>query len=85
LNEEKEAIRSEVARFAATHRESDGEKSVQTLIRNFLDSMREEEAWQPYQDYRTAVYQPGLSPEQRRLLFEIALEKLALPLPDGES
>jgi hypothetical protein len=27
---------------------------------------------------------PGLSPEQRRLLFDAAVEKLALPLPGGE-
>ena len=26
----------------------------------------------------------GLSPEQRRLLFDLALEKLSLPLPAGE-
>jgi hypothetical protein len=37
-----------------------------------------------YRDYRTAVFEPGLSPEQRRLLFGSALEKLDLPLPRGE-
>ena len=84
LNKEKEAIRSDVANFAASHRIADGEQSVQSLIRVFLTALREEESWQPYQDYRTVVYQSGLSPEQRRLLFEIALEKLALPLPEGE-
>ena len=28
---------------------------------------------------------PGLSPEQRRLLFDAAVEELALPLPGGEA
>ena len=27
---------------------------------------------------------PGLSPEQRRLLYDAAIEELALPLPGGE-
>lgn len=37
-----------------------------------------------YRDYRTAVFEPGMSPEQRRLLFGGVLEKLDLPLPRGE-
>ena len=37
-----------------------------------------------YHDYRLAVFEPGLSPEQRRLLFNGAMEKLDLPLPRGE-
>lgn len=38
-----------------------------------------------YRDYRTAVFEPGLSPEQRRLLFGSALRDLNLSLPPGES
>ena len=37
-----------------------------------------------YGDYRIAVFQPGLSPEQRRLLFDSVVEQLELPLPRGE-
>lgn len=37
-----------------------------------------------FADYRIAVFQPGLSPEQRRLLFDHVVEKLDLPLPRGE-
>lgn len=37
-----------------------------------------------YRDYREAVFEPGLSPEQRRLLFDGAIENLDLPLPRGE-
>ncbi len=37
-----------------------------------------------YHDYRVAVFEPGLSPEQRRLLFDASIESLGLPLPRGE-
>ncbi len=37
-----------------------------------------------YTHYRIAMLQPGLSPEQRRLLFGYALMGLAQPLPYGE-
>jgi hypothetical protein len=37
-----------------------------------------------YTNYRIAMLQPGLSPEQRRLLFGYALIGLAQPLPHGE-
>lgn len=37
-----------------------------------------------YRDYRIAVFQPGLSPEQRRLLFDSVVERLDLPLPRAE-
>ncbi len=37
-----------------------------------------------YGDYRIAVFQPGLSPEQRRLLFDSVVERLELPLPRAE-
>ncbi len=37
----------------------------------------------PQVEYALAVFEPGLSPEQRRLLFDLSLERLALPLPGG--
>ena len=37
-----------------------------------------------YREYRLAVFEPGLSAAQRRLLFDAAVEKLDLPLPRGE-
>lgn len=37
----------------------------------------------PHAGYAMAVLEPGLSPEQRRLLFDAAMERLALPLPGG--
>jgi hypothetical protein len=38
-----------------------------------------------FRDYRAAMLTPGLSPEQRRLLFTYALAGLAQALPMGES
>ena len=37
-----------------------------------------------YSHYRMAMFQRGLTPEQRRLLFGYALTGLAQPLPYGE-
>jgi hypothetical protein len=84
LGKEKEAIRSELARLASADPESAAGKSVDTLLKEFEDSVQKEETWQQYSEYQVAVFQPGLSPEQRRLLFDAAVEKLALPLPGGE-
>ena len=42
------------------------------------------ESKEAYDEYRVAVFEPGLSPEQRRLLFSGAVEKLDVPLLRGE-
>ena len=62
--------------------------TADTLLRNYTSAMerfdtfgREEVI---YRGYRTAMLMPGLSPEQRRLLFGAALVGLAQPLPYGE-
>ncbi len=56
---------------------------VDLLLRNFAAQFSQQETWQRYRDYDTAVYEPGLSPEQRRLLYADALVQLDLPLPRG--
>ncbi len=43
----------------------------------------EDEARAAMQDYRRALLEPGLSPAQRRLLFDYAIEHLELPLPSA--
>jgi hypothetical protein len=53
------------------------------LLRNFAAQFSQQETWQRYRDYDTAVFEPGLSPEQRRLLYADALVQLDLPLPRG--
>jgi hypothetical protein len=59
-----------------------------TLLRQYGASMEEFSAFGResaiYTNYRIAMLQPGLSPEQRRLLLNYALVGLAQPLPYGE-
>lgn len=43
-----------------------------------------QETQEAQRDYRVAVFEPGLSPEQRRLLFDAAIEDMGLPLPRPE-
>ena len=83
LTKEREAIRTEIARFAS-EKDAGGGKSVETLLNDFTTHLQQGERWQYYRYYQIALLEPGLSPEQRRLLFEVALEHLNLPLPAGE-
>jgi hypothetical protein len=47
-------------------------------------TLQEAAAWEQSREYFTALFEPGMSLEQRRLLFDGALESLALPLPPAE-
>lgn len=85
LKEEQEHIRTAIAAWANTSAGKEEKRSVDDLLRDFEQSRRRQEVWQNYKDYQNAVLLPGLSPEQRRLLFNGAIEKLALPLPPGEN
>lgn len=62
--------------------------NVDTLLRRHATAMDEFDlfGWVTtvYTNYRTAMLQRGLSPEQRRLLFSHAVAALAQPLPYGE-
>ncbi len=65
--------------------ESGGKQSAaETALAIAVRSAVQEERDELYADYRVAVFQPGLSPEQRRLLFDGAIERLDLPLPRAE-
>jgi hypothetical protein len=59
-----------------------------TLLRQYSAAMAEFDTFGRevaiYTHYRRAMLQPGLSPEQRRLLFGYAVAGLAQPLPSGE-
>lgn len=59
-----------------------------TLLRSYSVAMRKFDTYGReeviYRGYRTAMLTPGLSPEQRRLLFGAAQVGLAQPLPLGE-
>ncbi len=84
LEKAKEEIRSDLAHVAAAHPNGPGnDQSADRLLKNFTDSLQQHELWRLYYEYRIAVFEPGLSPEQRRLLYASAVEKLVLPLPGG--
>ena len=84
LEKSKEAIRNDLARLAGTGAVVVKGPYADVLSKNFSEAVQQLETWRNYRYYQVAVFEPGLSPEQRRLLFDFAVEKLALPLPAGE-
>lgn len=84
LQQEWTKIRAATGAFVAANPNVAPGKSVDRLLQDFAVASGQKAARPLYEDYATAVLQPGLSPEQRRLLFDSALQKLALPLPGGE-
>ncbi len=71
-----------------TDRKTGRPMDADTLLRQHAISMEEFNTFGResviYTHYRMAMFQRGLSPEQRRLLFGYALAGLAQPLPYGE-
>jgi hypothetical protein len=51
-------------------------RSVDQLISDFSLAFARQEIWNRYKDYRIAILEPGLCPEQRRLLYGSAIETL---------
>lgn len=80
LAREKEKLQAELLTIASALAGRGGNKSIEMLLAEFAYAFSRQERWERYTDYETAVLQPGLSPEQRRLLFGAALEGLDLPL-----
>ena len=90
LDRRRKSIQAELIQFARAHLDpvTDEPMDVKTLFsridtseRYFTQIAREEVL---YKDYRAAMLEPGLSPEQRRLLFSAARVALAQALPLGE-
>ena len=82
LDAAKESIRRDLAGLKGAGAAGGGDdRSADRLLRNFTDSFQQYELWRLYYEYRIAVFEPGLSPEQRRLLLGVALERLAPPPP----
>ncbi|WP_415907505.1 hypothetical protein [Oleiharenicola sp. Vm1] len=77
LAAEARALREEVARVAA-HSPAGATKSVDALLADFAAAFKQQQLRALYQDYRTAVLQPGLTPAQRELLFNAAVAALDL-------
>ena len=90
-DEERAAMRAHIAELDAIHDQlqlalgrdfSDVEGAKPDL---FLDRLiREQKKAAAMYEYDIACLEPGLSPEQRRLLFSGAIERLELPLPRAE-
>ena len=84
-------IRSDLAAIASVTTDSstgqpiDSQELVNALNNTlrWFDQLGREEVI--YANYKLAMLQPGLSPEQRRLLLGAARVALAQPLPPGES
>lgn len=74
------ALREEVSKItlAASRRSA---QSVDELLAEFSRSFEKQETWNLYREYYTAVLEPGLSPEQRRLLYDAAIEELMMYAP----
>lgn len=77
---ERDAIRAETGVFLGTKDAAAIDNALNTAARAALA----QENADAYAEYRTAVWEPGLSIEQRRLLLDGALQRLDLPLPRGE-
>lgn len=80
LVNEKDAIRAEIAATLGNAQATIVDNALFTALR----APAQKELNELHRDYRIAVFQPGLSPEQRRLLFDGVVEQLDLPLPRGE-
>jgi hypothetical protein len=80
LINEKDAIRTEIAQALGTTKAAAIDQSLMSAMR----VATAKETADLYREYRLAVFHPGLSPEQRRLMFDGVVERLDLPLPRGE-
>lgn len=78
LATEARAIREEVARATAAQTGGTAGKSVDALLADFMAAFKHQQLQSLYRDYRTALFEPGLSARQRQLLFDAALAGLDL-------
>lgn len=77
---ERESIRAEIITALNLARSEDADRLLITAMRQ----ANQRQADDSFSEYRTAVFEPGLSPEQRRVFFDSIVERLELPLPRGD-
>ncbi|MGH8018090.1 MAG: hypothetical protein ACREIA_07340, partial [Opitutaceae bacterium] len=81
LQSDMEAIVAAVEKYIPENDEALLAGSAEAIVTRFLTRQRQRES---NFEYHTAVLEPGLSPEQRRLLFGAAIRRMELPLPGSE-
>lgn len=81
LIREKEGIRATLVQAAGPIAPVVTPRIVDLILTEYSAVVQQQELWNQYREYEIAVLQPGLSPEQRRLLFGAALVKLDQQLP----
>ena len=84
IDETRARLRQDLARHYATGVRPVSDAAIDALLDARDETDTPEALWARYSDYADAVLLTGLSPAQRRLLFDGALEALDLPLPAGE-
>ena len=77
---ERESIRQAVGESLNLSKADEIDRALITALR--LANQKYAET--SFSEYRIAVFEPGLSPAQRRLLFDSVVERLELPLPRGD-
>ena len=80
LRNDEQAIRRE---FETTVDMGSG-LSAAGVLDSYAEVLQQREDWSLYGDYQTAMLTPGLSSEQRRLLYDSGVEQLELPLPNWD-
>ncbi len=81
LIREKEEIREALIEAAGPLSSVVTPKVIDVILHEHAAVLQQQELWNQYTDYENAVLQPGLSPEQRRMLYDGALVKLDQQLP----
>ena len=85
MEREKTEVHEQLVKFVGPQGDgADAEKAAKDLMDDAYNRIERREEWLRYRDYRAAVLEPGLSPEQRRLLYRAGLEALELPLPGAD-
>ncbi len=81
--EELASIRENLLWLNGGTEDETAQRNVDRLIEEFTEAYNERRLWEQYREYHLAVLEPGLSPEQRRLIYDASLVKLDMPLPGG--
>ncbi|HVU36349.1 MAG TPA: hypothetical protein VHE61_23125 [Opitutaceae bacterium] len=81
LVQEKQSLRAALVLSAGPLASLMTDRTIDFMLREVSVALVQQELWHRYHEYEIAVLQPGLSPEQRRLLFDAALVSLDQQLP----